>query len=160
MRRAMVRIQHASLNRQWINQDTGPFFLRNMLEDADLPFVRKIPTRIMFPLKYRERSQLAEWGCYEQSCAARFPPGTVGVHLWSQGPGWSAPAAAAHAQPPGGAGGGLHDHGGSTQSERPHLQRMLQRVLEHNLQLATNNGTAAAGSQRHRLGLGRSMMSH
>eukprot|EP01047_Picozoa_sp_COSAG01_P093614 COSAG01_NODE_24711_length_769_cov_2.144776_2_plen_152_part_00 len=151
MRRAVVRIQHASLNRQWINQDTGPFFLRNMLEDADLPFVRKIPTRIMFPLNVRERSQLAEWGCYEQSCAARFPPGTVGVHLWSQGSGWSAPAAAAAAQAqaqPGGAGG---PHG--PQSGRPHLQRMLARVLEHNLRLTTN-GT---GSQRR---LGRSMMSH
>ena len=130
MRRAVVRIQHATLNRQWINQDTGPFFLRTMLDDADLPYLRKIPTRIMFPVKFSGKKKLVAWGCYQKSCSARFPADTVGVHLWSQeGAGWSA----AHKR----------DDLGSLQKQQggcPRLEHVQARILEHNAQVKTKGG--------------------
>ena len=114
MRRAVVRIQHAALNRQWINQDTGPFFLRQMIEEADLGHFVKIPTRIMFPVSFPDRLNLGKWGCFDKSCASRFADDTVGVHLWNQGAGWSG------------------RHQASANSGQPRLLRVLARIREHN----------------------------
>lgn len=118
MRRAVVRIQHATLGRTWINQDTGPFFLRQMIEEADLEHFLKIPTRIMFPVSYPDRMKLGEWGCFETSCMAHFAADTVGVHLWNQGAGWSA------------------KHEEAARLGQPRLQRVLARIRDHNAVLA------------------------
>ena len=81
LRRAVVRVQDATLNRKWINQDTGPFFLRSMLGAS--PDARVLPTNLLFPVPYQDRAQLMINSCYESSCARLFPR-AFACHLWSQ----------------------------------------------------------------------------
>ena len=119
MRRALVRVQHASLNRAWINQDTGPFFWRAAL-DADIESFRVIPSRILFPVAYSKRAQLREWDCYRRSCRPRFPADTVGLHLWNMEASWAVGK---------GAGKGT---GHRPAQPRPRLQAVLARIREHN----------------------------
>ena len=93
-RRALVHLQSRSrLNTAWINQETGPFFFRNVLGE-DVRALRVIPSHILFPVTFKERKNLQNWNCYEHgpctSAILEIGRDVVGAHLWNRGgPGWS-----------------------------------------------------------------------
>jgi hypothetical protein len=105
VRRALMHLQWRSrLNTKWINQETGPFFFRNVLGD-DVRSLRMIPSHILFPVSFGERKKLQSWKCYEKgpctSAMLRLNRDVVAAHLWNRdGAGWSVNLGESHSANP------------------------------------------------------------
>ena len=124
VRRALVHLQWRSRpNTIWINQETGPFFFRNVLGD-DIRALRVIPSHILFPVTFMERKKLKDWKCYEHgpctNAMLRLNKGVVAAHLWNRrGPGWTVSL-------------------GESNSATPIIESLVKAISLHNSRLSTS----------------------